>query len=445
MPHTFSLTDGTNTISLTSDGVIVPQYDLQPPELREVEAHFGGDGDMLTRPAWQSVTESIEILITGDTVQDVRDKGKAIERMLGKARDNRRVMSLARVYIQANIDNEADTWRSEILAARFVWRDAIDGLPKRKAEATITILRAYYWEGLETALPLSSGAPSTTDPVPLQNDFGVDTNHFTVNSSNSELAGELPAPMRLKIVNAEVGTVNVRNLYLTNTTFIDNTGIHRTGAQNELVHGANYSTGASTNELAYLWWLPDSLTQAFAGRYARILVGFNSAFDGYMQCEVRVGGSGGGMTLYRNEQVRGGGESSFLLDAGALPIPPLLDIPNAADIGVGLRVQKEGGISVNLRYIQITPVGENIYRRLYNVDALLAGDAIVDDAITGTVYQRTDSDTVSWPSVQAYHTPLHVWPGQTNRFRLLYHTATGLGAGNDVTAQAWIRPRRLTV
>jgi hypothetical protein len=444
--HVFSLTDNSTTISLSASNVIVLRYDLQPPNLRDVEAHFGGDGSELTRPAWMNVTESIEILISGASVQAVRDKGNDIERLIGKARDNRRILSLERVYIQAQVSGETDVWRSEILSARLVWQDALDGIPKLAARASIIITRRYYWEGPEVALPLASAVDSTaTTPVRLYNDHdNSSNNYFAVGVSNSALAGQLPAPFRLHLVQAEASTVSVRDIYITNMAFVGTVSPFRRGTQNDLAHGATYTTANSTNAVAYRWTLSDSVIAAYAGRYARILVAFDATFDGYMQSGALLNAGGAVGEIYRNSQVRGGAEGGRLLDTGSVPIPPGRDMPSPTGTAIGLWVQKAGGITVNLRYIQMTPAGEGVFRRLYSWGGIPAAWTIVDDGISNTTY-AVDTGGKSTPSVHGYHSPLMVFPGRTNRFRVLYHTATGLGAGNELTAQAWIRPRRLTV
>lgn len=443
MAHVFSLTDNSTTISLTASGVSVLRYDIQPPDMRQMDAPIGGDGNELTRPSYQNVTESIEILISDSTIANVRAKGNAIEVMLGKARDSRRLLTLARIYIQAQISGESDTWRSEILAGRLTWIDAIDGVPKLNARATLVITRRYYWEGPETAIELASAldTTATTDPVRFTNDQpGASDyrNHF--DAQGGFLTTHLPTPLKLRLTNTEAGAQTIRNLYVCNTAFYGaSSNLIVAGTANELAHGASYTTGSSSNLLAYQFDLPDTVVASWGGRYARILVGFDAAFDGYMQSGLAI--SNGGVTTYRNEQVQAGDR---LLDIGAVPIPPGRDMPNPAGVSINIWAQKTGGYTTNVRYIQMTPIGEGLFRRIFNIGELAQTWSIVDDGILGTTY-LTDGAGDSYIGVHAFQSPVDYFPGMLNRYRVLYHTATGLGAGNQMTAQAWARPRRLTI
>lgn len=437
MAHTFSITDTSTTISLTSDGIIVTRYDMQSPDMAESEFSTGSDGTELTRPQWRNVTESIDILIGGTTPQEVRDKGNALELMLNRARDSRRVMTRQRIYVQAQIAAESDTWRSEILSARFVWRDALHGVMRLQAEATIILTRRYYWEGPEVQLALRSNAngTATTSPVSLTNNNA--NNWFEVNLAESAKAGLLPSPMRLHLTNNEAGNVNTRNIYLANYTFWGTSTPIRTAFN---MGGANYSTGSSANQIAYAGELPAGLLSNIDGRFARILASFSSDMDGYIQAGLYELSSG--LVHYRNEQVRGRGFDEAVIDVGAMPIPLAGGLASPGNLGLNLWIQKAGGISATLVIVQLTPTGDGLFRRILS-GGLGGGHTLIDDGITDRLYQ-TDG-TVEITAVTGYHQPLHIWPGRTNRMRMLYHTSTGLGTGNSVTVQAWIRPRRLTV
>lgn len=435
------LTNGVQTVTLSGDGALLRgcTYVPRTPALHEQETRStlrdGGDITAITR---RNVTESARVVLQGQA-SALLTQVRALEAFF-PVHDAQRHPAAGRVFVEFRLEDRGDVYRSEVLAGRVEWPDVPIGprLASQAVEIVVIWTRRDYWEGPEVALPLSSNATSTTtSPVSFGNG-ATNSNWFQVSVAHSELAGWLPAPLRLKITNEEAGDVFIRNLYLTNTAHVGTLSLFRRGNQNELAHGATYSTGSSDNNLAYIWLLPNAMLSALAGRYVRVLVAFNSGFDGYIQSGARLGTT---TDIYRNEQIRGDG--SYLVDAGTLPLPPSRLMPNPTSTALALWIQKAGGISTTLNYVQLTPVGEHVFRRLYNIGAVPPGASIVDNGIDDTVYGEFASGTA--PSVYSYHTPLHIWPGRVNRLRALYNTTTGLGASNQMSAQAWVRPRRLTV
>ncbi|HRA67181.1 MAG TPA: hypothetical protein PL187_14230, partial [Caldilinea sp.] len=139
MPHTLSLTDGTTTVSLTTSGIALTNYTPNTPK----------NG--------AAITEPIRVLFYGDTTADMQGKINAIERLFSIA--ERRLMSGAgaRVFLQFQPIGDATNWRSEVLSGTVMLdSDALTVFGQAKLQAEIVLVRAPFWEGARTQIPLTN-------------------------------------------------------------------------------------------------------------------------------------------------------------------------------------------------------------------------------------------------------------------------------------------------
>ena len=130
------------------------------------------------------------------------------------------------------------------------------------------------------------------------------------------------------------------------------------------------------------------------------------------------------------------------LDLGVVPLPPAV-IDDAYDISVAIYGQAIGGDGFTVDHIHLMPAGHGLYRF---IDQPLGGSvstsgAMVEDGPEGLVYVGNAS--YRSPILKGYYEPLHIWPGVDNRIRV-WIEGTGT-KGDQLEAQAWYRPRRLTV
>ncbi len=442
MANVFSLTDGTTTIQLNSGDILTESYPIAEPgiDLQEIAGTESG-GTVVNAPL-RNVTESIDVVLTNNA----RSNLNVIERMFDLARQRQRDNAGPRVYIQVSID-EANTWRSEVLAGRVSLEHAPDQLWRNRVRATLHITRRYYWEGPETQLKLTSSANSTptTSPVTLyNNDDATATQTNWIGIASSQVTGVLPAPIKLKLTNAELSALNYSEFFIANNVFSDPTGMDPFLLGTEAAGGATFSWSSSSQVTAYTWDLASTLLADTAGRYFRVLAAFSSASTGvYLQPVVLFGVGGLYIDIYVGGEVYHNGEE--LVDLGAVPLPPGGYNPNTATVALAIRARKSGGGSLTLDFVQLTPTGHGIYRRVRQLGfAMESNDALVDDGIEGLVYgEEPDSDRL--PVMRGLNAPIHVWPNRTQRLRVLARESSGFVAGRKFTAQIWYRPRRLVL
>ena len=96
MAHSLSLTDGTTTVSLTGSGVFLTQYSPQPPSVRTGSAR-GFDGDDVTDPMYENVTETIELLPYAANTSALQAVVNGIERLIDYAKQRQKYRTGPRV------------------------------------------------------------------------------------------------------------------------------------------------------------------------------------------------------------------------------------------------------------------------------------------------------------------------------------------------------------
>lgn len=451
MAITFSLTDGTTTVQLNSSGIMtLPTYQLSTPEVDDTLISNLGDGDTLATGPWRNVTETIPLLITGATDDAVVALIRSIEMMLDKARQNRATWRGVRVWFQAQFDHDSAIWRSEVLAGRLVHDHIADSIWRTKVETSLLITRRYFWEGALTQLELSSagtGTP-TTGYVTFYNDDDTDANTNWIQVAAAQVTGVLPTPLLLEINNNSGSTYSIRDLYIGNYVHMDAANIDPIlRVEDELLDEETWAF-AGEHE-TYRWLLPAALTADTNGQYARILLAMASIPTNIALMRAKLESNFGGPTflaLAMGEQTTY--DSRGLIDLGAFPIPPGgVGVGNTAlYLTVTMTAGTAAGSTVAADWAQIMPTGDGLLRRisaLVGSISLESGWSLVDNGIEGYVYVQAGSDI--YQTGRGIHSPIHVWPGVTNRLRIIKTGNGPLGAGETYRARAWLRPRRLTI
>jgi hypothetical protein len=349
---------------------------------------------------------------------------------------------------------EATAWRSELLAARLTFRDASDQIPRLVVEASLLITRRYYWEAnSETQLQLTSSETTTpaTSATFYNNDDSVAAATNYVHIAAAQVTGSLPAPLRLRITNTDSSFLSVRNVHIANTVFNDPATFDPFLLGSEADGGAAVTWAVGTESLGWRWessGADGALTNArladLGGRYFRILLAISSgSTDVYYRPLLEAQPGVVPTELYPGKLIAGG--SSELIDIGSVPIPPAGYDVLGAGVALRVNVMKTGGGSLTLDFAQLTPAGEGLYRKWslsnYGIDV---NESIEDDGIEGRLY-ATHADGLHYPIVRGQGSPILVWPGVANRLRILLDTASGWTPGQELSASAWMRPRRLDI
>ena len=448
--HTVSITDGVSTTQLNdTTATLLLSYPMASPVVDQSVIAGAQDGANLSTPTWGNVEETLTVLVIGATTNAVRATINSIEAILDRARQNRLTWGNARCFLQVQIDAEASTWRSEILAGRVTPNEPLDGTWKKKIEITIQITRRYFWEGPRTAVPMNSAATpvETTDPVTWHNGGdGVAGERNYVAIAGSRVTGVLPAPLELTLVFAGTSS-NVRDIYIGNHVWMDPWNLDPILLGSEAAEGAAETWATDGAHTTHTWTLSNAQVQDFNGQYVRPLVAFSDEPDQNtrVQGSVLINLAALDLQAYLADAVRAGGRS--VLDVGAFPIPLRgYTASNNAGVKFRLSMQKTGGDTLTVHSLHLMPSGDGLFRRLRAVDAgliLTTGYGIVDDGIEDLVY-LFDAGLMTYPTWKAYGPPVCLWPGRSQVIRILV-SANPWAASVAWTAQIFYRPRRITL
>lgn len=426
---------------------MVMRHPVQSPSPTSSNAVIGGSGDQgLTPFEWSHVSETLDLLIQGSDVADVQSNVRAIHTLLEAGQRRQQTGMGSRLYLIVQLAGEASAWRSEILSGRLVLNNASDQLARLKVEAALIVTRRAFWEAnSETQLSMTSsetGTPGTT-VVLYNNDDATAAATNYINIAAAQVTGALPAPLRLRITNAEVSAVGWQDFYIGNYVFADPENIDPFLLGSEAAGGATFAWATNTDDVAFRWSLSDARLTDLAGRYYRIVVALADAdSDVYLRPEIQA--TTLQIPLYVGKQVLcNAGE---LFDIGAVPIPPGGFNTLGTDIDLVIRAQKIGGGTVICDFAQLTPSGSGLFTKWTQLGfSAPNGEGIEQNGPEGTIYFWDGSRR--WPVVRQYGGPIHVYPGMVNRLRVLYRTSTwDSGAvGKKMNASAWYRPRRADI
>jgi hypothetical protein len=136
-------------------------------------------------------------------------------------------------------------------------------------------------------------------------------------------------------------------------------------------------------------------------------------------------------------------DDSGVFDLGVVPLPPGGASADWTGINIAIYAQDDGGSTLDIDHIQLMPAGLGLFRKIVQQGFSVANtDAMVEDGPEGLTYIRVTASGARYPLLRGYYEPLHIWPGVDNRIRVYIDGAT---KGDAVEAQAWYRPRRVSV
>jgi hypothetical protein len=446
---TLTITDGTTTVDINSTAIrTLDGWVPSTPQLNENAIANLGDGDTLGVPTWRNVTETIPLLLIGNAAT-IAAAQQSLEKLVDQARQNRLTWGNTRVYLQVQFSHDAAVWRSEVLAGRVVPVDPAGRLAMGSMEVSLILTRRYYWEGPATALELTSQTTTvaTTGYVTVYNDDDASTTTNWFQVASAQVTGDLPSPLKIELKNNSGGTRYARGIFFGNYVWMDPTTIDPILRGSEASGGATGTLASTTEAITHLWALSTAQLADMNGQYARILVAFSTEpkADTLMRAALQYNDGGTYIDLVIGEQIRAGGE--VVLDLGAMPVPPGGAATASDDIYLALRGQAmSGSDSIVVDWAQFMPAGHGLFRHLRGVTLAVSapnGASVFDDGIDRIIY--TLESGVNVPKHRGFHAPLHVWPGRTQRMRVMVQGHTALEAGQVYQVKASYRPRRLTV
>lgn len=407
------------------------------------------------------VTETITITLEG-TAALVLATVQTIRNLLNEAALDSESIGQP-VYLEFLAPTASTFYRSKILTSGMDW----DGEPIRHkldnatntVSVNVTITRVNFWEGTETEIPLSTQAQSEASGgrTVYNNDNATANNNYCQIAAN-RVTGDLPAPVKLRIVQATAGSIGWRSFYVGNNAFSAPASADVWLLGSESLGGATYSWGAGGighNSLMFIFNLSSALLSQTRGRTFRILAAFTSATAGmywragiYSNYQnfflpVRVG-----RERYNSDAA--GAIANKLMDLGALPIPPGgYDVaPGGAALVISARCAVAGSVTldfVNLMACQVTDEFNSFlsFEQLgYSVDQ---NERVDIDGIDNTGGGYYSGGTKVAGSVKMHTDYLYVWPGKQQRIHVLYDEGATFTPGRQMNVSIFYRPRVRTI
>lgn len=441
--HVFTLTDGVTDVAL-NDGsnVWTTGYSLDTPGGAATEA-----------------TDRIELLfIAADNAPLMRQ----IEAMLDRATMRQKTRRGPRIFLTVELSDDDQEWRAEIFQGALVSEKVIDDTYKGKTRATLIVQRAPFWEGEEAELPLRNydlmgvGDEPATGGVEVPNDPEVGC---WVQIDEDTVTGALPAPIRLRLTNEAIATLNLRKLRIGVNSYTDIDIVPVIQAEDQiLAKGAdtaaatasdgNYWTSDSFTTAGVLgqWAMPTGLTETSGGRWwwllARVLTSYTTTAPPAVWALIYDGS--GVQALWTGEQVRPDTSVSTLelLDFGPVPIPPGAYDDDPAPVRLAVFGESASAETMAFDYFYLFPM--DAFRRIEQPALGLATNDFVEiDEIERRYYLESATGRIQLQTVSG--SPLVVAPEREQRIHLLYRTASAMAITDAVTVQVWYRPRRLTL
>lgn len=396
-----------------------------------------------------TVTESMELLVTGANTGALRDNWRAVESLLELAALRQRTGIGARVWLQVLLHGEATTWRSEIVSAKLEPERAIAAYSRLKAPATLAFERKAFWEeASETELQLSAtGQAAATGGRTIYNRISDNW----VQIAAAQIGGTLPAAFRLEFKNTSGGALAAPILYAAINAFSDPANMQpvlegeaaAAGGTTQAVAGTSGGNvrrfSLTTTQQTGRWTVPAATLQDTAGRPVRILVFANDVSASGVYILARLAYSTDATAIVQTDEVYLSAAGRQVIDLGTLPLPPGDAGISYSDLSLLILMRTASGtVTLDIDYIMLAPVDS--FRR-YSINpsiSLANNDAIVDDGMAGVSYL---SGAIITPMVVASGAPLRLWPGRINRMLFLCNQLSSTYA----TVRTYYRARKASL
>ncbi len=437
----------TGEVLLHTGDVTILNYAMQSPNVEQTALASLGDGNGLSIPKWGNVTESIDLMIQASTVQLVRDKVQAIERLLDLARQGTLGWLEDRVYLSVQFDQDTGNgWRSQILAAKLDLNNVTNEIWRKYVLATLIITRRYYWETeLTQAISLTSGPNSTPTTAGVQvfnnpDSAGVWHNWFDI--AAAQVTGTLPSPLKLTVQNNSGSARETKAFYFGNYVFNDPANIDPVFYVNTSKTWLG-TLGTTTHQVALSG---GNLLSSFKSQFGRILVIYYDRPAGttLVRAALQVGFSTAAFDIAQGEHVLG--ENDWVVDLGGLPLPPGYWEGSSNLMYLGHQANAVNGDTLGINWLQVMPSGPGRYRvvkGITNSYGLQHGDSMIDDGYSGSAYSLEGGLII--PAFRGYFEQIHVWPNRINRIRMVVQGNVSMETNRSWLVTASYRPRRLTL
>ena len=436
MAPSISLTDGVTTLALNTGSYLTLDYRFGLPDLEA-----------------ETITDSIDLLVSGATQAAVQTNVRAIEAMLSQIRAWQRQRAGAQVRLSVQWDGQPDTWDAVVLDAALDAPETAQKQWRKAVEVTLAVTRRPF-EGAWVALTLTNrNGTNVTSPLTVNNQNDSDSDNYA-DVDAAEITGGLPALVKWQLTNtgsaegwshwwlaAESHSGKVWNHTIE--------GESRVAGYGSSVSNAAYSGGAylsqTVNGSAETHWNLTAAQAAAAGGHPfRILLAFAGTRP---EAWVRpaIYDATGLVELARGDEVwvGTGAAGGDVQDAGLLSIPPGSVGANAGALRLVLKWRTLTSQTVMLDFIHAVP-GYAARQVIQRGMLILTGESFVLDESEERAY-FTEAGA-QHPVFVLRGAPVTLPPNKAARLSLLVANGSGDFDPADLWAmQAWAKPRRWTL
>lgn len=440
MASALTLTDGTTTVALSDSSAGLQDY--------APKGAYAGD---------ESIDEEARVNFLSKSTGQTRIN--QINTIFARARMRATTGLGPRCFVQLAYEGEGTTWRSEIADGMVNVGDETLGVDPagNNLFATIRWTRAPYWEGAVAQLPISNqSATNNTTGLTINNHSVAGSASAWFSVAGSAIAGDVPAPVKLELVNASGSALGYLQYGLINGTTGWNHvawlqgesasfGSGGTNTGSGTSSGGNYlslvvTAGDTTNYAR--WTVGNSILSLSDGKPVVPIVRFDGASPTLEYMRVYCAG------LYTEYGQTTSGRKYISLPP--LPFPPrTMNGGTYADHTIEVNFWNPGGSSdtVKLDYMALIPAGDG-WREiiaLAGADSISNGHTMVDDGTEQLTYSLSGSNRTSTYSTAGKY-PLLI-PGVDATFAT-FAAENGVGNANPSfawTAKLYYRPRRRSI
>ena len=436
MAHTLSITYGSTTIDLTL-------VDRTPKSAPASEP---------------TVTGYWEVHISAATSELLVEEIHKINRAFEQARQRQDDPFLDRVYLNFLPKDLTDSQRSEILNGNIEFYDETlkYAWANNAVDLRLAIKRRNYWEGALTPIPLTnSNGTDVTSGLILYNCNDGDGSSPNIRENfadidGADLKGDLPAPIKIKLVMPYIPNYEVFPIILINNRGDPTSIVHMIEGEDAMT--SNTDADCSGGEYGYASWTTT---------IEAILISLNtSSFDSFeggrwylpflrLQSIPTIADLW--LRIYRGPLYPGTEWINYPATGGPqiIQFPPLrIGVPeiNGMTIPgwVKVKTSTTGTKTLNVDYIGFIPFDGVRYYEFGYISLSDPYSIMIDDPYINQAYEIQYSSPYTEVPLLMHGTALEVVPNRNARvYLLLAGTTAKVSIGS--TLQLWYRPRRLSL
>lgn len=449
MSHTVKLVNSETTIDFTvANGYYLTDY-----------VPSNGNG---------TVTETLQMMISGTSQSDVESKIQSIEKVIRLTEQYQSNLQGLQLWLQFQPDGLSNLLRSPVVAGRVVLdKSTLDyGWGLKKVRISVILEREAWWE-------------TTTDiEVPLTNANGTNVigginiancNDLSgsvpnkrcnyVQIAGADVGGNMPARFRLEITNTYDSSERLANIWVGHNLFSAPASFnHIIEGESAIFGGTNvsgsYSGGYAINfaipsgslSLLGIWQLSSALLANAGGRWFKIMAILSSDATSEIYVQSRVTfPSGSPLTVLMQDQEIGLRAGVKYQEIGTLQLPPwLVEASSIETLDLSLYGRKNGGGNLYIDYLILMPADQMRQFRPsgYNIQYTWK---LVDDGINKQLYVLTDENKKA-SYIMELGDKLYLEPGRTQRLYFLMSGDTGgVAINRTATVRMYYRQRYATI